>query len=56
VFKTLELTSGSAQGGFNLNNEASGYEEEIREERSIGPNDIHTVVQVVKQCGTVCKS
>ncbi|GKA71943.1 putative hexokinase, partial [Tanacetum coccineum] len=34
--KTSETTSGLAQGGFNLNDEASGPEEEIREERSIG--------------------
>ncbi|GJY74593.1 glutathione S-transferase T3-like protein [Tanacetum coccineum] len=34
--KTSETTSGSAQGGFNLNDEADGFEEEIREERPIG--------------------
>ncbi|GKA25256.1 hypothetical protein Tco_0711365 [Tanacetum coccineum] len=35
-YKTSETTSGSAQGGFNLNDEAGGSEEEIREERPIG--------------------
>nr|GEW37391.1 hypothetical protein [Tanacetum cinerariifolium] len=34
--KTSKTTSGLVQGGFNLNDEASGPEEEIREERSIG--------------------
>ncbi|GKB77882.1 hypothetical protein Tco_0944777 [Tanacetum coccineum] len=34
--KTSETSSGSAQGGFNLNDEAGGSEEEIREERPIG--------------------
>ncbi|GKB88433.1 hypothetical protein Tco_0960705, partial [Tanacetum coccineum] len=35
-YKTSETTSGSAQGGFNLNDEAGSSEEEIREERPIG--------------------
>ncbi|GKB84803.1 RNA-directed DNA polymerase, eukaryota [Tanacetum coccineum] len=34
--KTSETTSGSASGGFNLNNEADEYEEEAREHRPMG--------------------
>ncbi|GKF02630.1 glutathione S-transferase T3-like protein, partial [Tanacetum coccineum] len=34
--KTFETTSWLAQGGFNLNDEACGSEEEIQEERPIG--------------------
>ncbi|GKB05263.1 hypothetical protein Tco_0833458 [Tanacetum coccineum] len=34
--KTSETTSGSAQGGLNLNKEADGYGKELRELRPIG--------------------
>nr|GEW30503.1 hypothetical protein [Tanacetum cinerariifolium] len=34
--KTSETTSGSASGGFNLNNKADEYEEEAQEHRPIG--------------------
>ncbi|GJY65292.1 hypothetical protein Tco_0467530 [Tanacetum coccineum] len=33
--KTSETTSGSASGGFNLNNEADEFEEEIKEKRAM---------------------
>ncbi|GJY67850.1 hypothetical protein Tco_0470832 [Tanacetum coccineum] len=35
-YKTSETTSKSTQGGFNLNDEADGYEEDIQEEWPIG--------------------
>nr|GFC78607.1 hypothetical protein [Tanacetum cinerariifolium] len=34
-FKTSETTSGSAQGGFNLNDEADKSEEETQEHRQL---------------------
>ncbi|GJZ28809.1 hypothetical protein Tco_0573456, partial [Tanacetum coccineum] len=34
--KTFETTSGSAPGGFNLNNEAGESEEETQEQRPMG--------------------
>nr|GEW29281.1 hypothetical protein [Tanacetum cinerariifolium] len=36
--KTFEITSGSASGGFNLNNEADESEKETQQHRSMGPD------------------
>ncbi|GJZ69336.1 RNA-directed DNA polymerase, eukaryota [Tanacetum coccineum] len=50
--KTSETTSGSAYGGFNLNNEADESEEDIQEKRAMGRDQANAKK---KSCASSCE-